>query len=136
MAEVFDIELSTAGMPINALIASMCRSTRRVTFADRAALYAQGEPAITVFVILDGFLKTTCICENATELTIELLKSGDIAGRNSHPPPAIGTRGNGAGNWRCCGTTRARTGAARRHGGQSPFGGLRRRILGQIETIG
>jgi CRP/FNR family transcriptional regulator, cyclic AMP receptor protein len=80
MAGVFDIELSTAGAPINAVIASMCRSARRVTIADRAALYTQGEPANTVFLILDGFVKTTRICEDGTEFTIELLKYGDIAG--------------------------------------------------------
>ncbi|MCI0467680.1 MAG: Crp/Fnr family transcriptional regulator, partial [Beijerinckiaceae bacterium] len=44
------------------------------------ALYAQGEPANTIFLILDGFVKTTRICENGTEITIELLKCGDIAG--------------------------------------------------------
>ena len=44
MTGVFDNELSTAGVPIE-LIASMCRSARRVRLADRAALYAQGEPA-------------------------------------------------------------------------------------------
>jgi hypothetical protein len=33
MTGVFDIELSTAGVPIDALIASMCRSARRVTLA-------------------------------------------------------------------------------------------------------
>jgi CRP/FNR family cyclic AMP-dependent transcriptional regulator len=43
-------------------------------------LCAQGEPANTVFLILDGFVKTSRICEDGTELTIELLKYGDIAG--------------------------------------------------------
>ncbi len=38
MAGVFDIELSTAGVPINALIASMCRSAQRVTLADKPIL--------------------------------------------------------------------------------------------------
>jgi|GEM_PF-732636 len=80
MAGVFDIELSTAGVPIDALIASMCRSARRVRLADRAALYAQGEPANALFLILDGFVKTSRICEDGTEITIELLKYGDIAG--------------------------------------------------------
>jgi len=80
MAGVFDIELSTAGVPIDALIASMCRSARRVRFADGAALYAQGEPAHRLFLILDGFVKTSRICEDGTEITIELLKYGDIAG--------------------------------------------------------
>src|SRR5262249_11724473 len=80
MGGVFDIELSTADVPINALIASMCRSAQRVTLVDRAALYSQGEPANTVFLILDGFVKTTRICEDGTEFTIELLKYGDIAG--------------------------------------------------------
>ena len=136
MAGVFDTEVSTAGVPISALIASMCRSAQRVTLADRTALYAQGEPANTLFLILDGFVKTSRICEEGTEITIELLKYGDIAGAIPHPPTAIGTRGNGAGNWRCCGATRARTRTARCHGSQSPFGGLRRRILGQIKTIG
>jgi CRP/FNR family transcriptional regulator, cyclic AMP receptor protein len=80
MAGVFDIELSTAGVPIDALIASMCRSARRARLADRAALYAQGEPANALFLILDGFVKTSRICEDGTEITIELLKYGDIAG--------------------------------------------------------
>ena len=79
-AGVFDIELSTAGVPIDALIASMCRSAQRVKLADRAALYAQGEPANRLFLILDGFVKTSRICEDGTEITIELLKYGDIAG--------------------------------------------------------
>jgi CRP/FNR family transcriptional regulator, cyclic AMP receptor protein len=80
MAGVFDIELSAASVPIDALIASMCRSARRVTLADRAGLYAQGESANTLFLILDGFVKTSRICEDGTEITIELLKHGDIAG--------------------------------------------------------
>lgn len=80
MAGVFDIELSTAGVPIDALIASMCRSARGVKLADRAALYAQGEPAHRLFLILNGFVKTSRICEDGTEITIELLKYGDIAG--------------------------------------------------------
>ena len=80
MAGAFDIELSTAGVPIDALIASMCKSARRVRLADRAALYAQGEPANALFLILDGFVKTSRICEDGTEITIELLKYGDIAG--------------------------------------------------------
>src|ERR1700730_7489189 len=80
MAGVIDIELSTAGVPIDALIASMCRSAQRVRRADRAALYAQGEPAHRLFLILDGFVKTSRICEDGTEITIELLKYGDIAG--------------------------------------------------------
>jgi CRP/FNR family transcriptional regulator, cyclic AMP receptor protein len=80
MAGVFDIELSTASVPIDALIASMCRSARRVTLADRAGLYAQGESANAQFLILDGFVKTSSICEDGKEITIELLKHGDIAG--------------------------------------------------------
>jgi CRP/FNR family transcriptional regulator, cyclic AMP receptor protein len=80
MAGVFDIELSTAGVPIDALIASMCRSARGVRLADSAALYAQGEPAHRLFLILGGFVKTSRICEDGTEITIELLKYGDIAG--------------------------------------------------------
>ena len=136
MTGVFDNELSTAGVPIDALIASMCRSARRVRLADRAALYAQGEPANALFLILDGFVKTSRICEDGTEITIELLKYGDIAGAIPNRQLPSETRGNGASNWRCCGTTRARARTARRHGSQSPFGGLRRRILGQIETIG
>jgi CRP-like cAMP-binding protein len=70
MGGVFDIELSTTDVPINALMASMCRSARRVRLADRAALYAQGEPAHTLFLILDGFVKTSRICEDGTEITI------------------------------------------------------------------
>jgi CRP/FNR family transcriptional regulator, cyclic AMP receptor protein len=62
------------------LIASMCRSARRVRLADRAVLYAQGEPANALFLILDGFVKSSRICEDGTEITIELLKYGDIAG--------------------------------------------------------
>ncbi len=58
----------------------MCRSARCITLRDRVALYAQGEPANTIFLILDGFVKTARICENGTEVTIELLKCGDIAG--------------------------------------------------------
>jgi CRP-like cAMP-binding protein len=80
MAGGFDIKLSTAGVPIDALIASMCRSARGVRLADRADLYAQGEPAHRLFLILDGFVKTSRICEDGTEITIELLKYGDIAG--------------------------------------------------------
>ena len=80
MAGVFDTEVRAAGVPISALIASMCRSAQRVTLADRTALYAQGEPANTLFLILDGFVKTSRICEEGTEITIELLKYGDIAG--------------------------------------------------------
>jgi CRP/FNR family cyclic AMP-dependent transcriptional regulator len=80
MAGVFDIELSTAGVPVNALIASMCRSAQHVTLADKTALYAQGEPAHRLFLIMDGFVKTSRLCEDGTEITIELLKYGDIAG--------------------------------------------------------
>jgi CRP-like cAMP-binding protein len=74
MAGAFDIEPSTAGGPIDALIASMCRSARRVSLADRAVLYAQGEPANALFLILNGFVKTSRICEDGTEITIERLK--------------------------------------------------------------
>jgi CRP-like cAMP-binding protein len=70
----------TTDVPINVLIASMCRSAQHVTLADRATLYAQGEPANRLFLILDGFVKTSRICEDGTEITIELLKYGDIAG--------------------------------------------------------
>ena len=80
MAGVFDTEVSTARVPISALIASMCRSAQRVTLADRTALYGQGEPANRLFLILDGFVKTSRICEEGTQITIELLKYGDIAG--------------------------------------------------------
>src|ERR1700730_14930820 len=99
MAGAFDIELSTTGVPIDALIASMCRSARGVRLADRAALYAQGEPANALFLILDGFVKTSRLCEDGTEITIELLKYGDIAGaipscqlpsEHAHAQPAIG----------------------------------------------
>jgi CRP-like cAMP-binding protein len=67
MTGVFDNELST-GVPIE-LIASMCRSARRVRLADRAVLYAQGEPANALFLILDGFVKSSRICEDGTEIT-------------------------------------------------------------------
>src|SRR5437660_11527425 len=80
MAGVFDIELSTADGPIDALIASMCRSARCVRLAHKAALYAQGELANRLLLILDGFVKTSRICEDGTEITIELLKYDDIAG--------------------------------------------------------
>jgi CRP/FNR family cyclic AMP-dependent transcriptional regulator len=39
-----------------------------------------GEPAHTLFLILNGFVKTSRLCEDGTEITIELLKYGDIAG--------------------------------------------------------
>lgn len=80
MAGVFDIALNTGGVPINETIALMCSSTRCLRLADRTALYVQGEPAATLFFILDGFVKTSRICEEGTEITIELLKHGDIAG--------------------------------------------------------
>ena len=66
MAGVFDNERCTACVPIDALIASMCRSARGVRLADRATLYAQGEPAHRLFLILDGFVKTSRICEDGT----------------------------------------------------------------------
>ena len=58
----------------------MCRSAQHVTLADKTTLYAQGEPAHRLFLILDGFVKTSRLCEDGTEITIELLKYGDIAG--------------------------------------------------------
>jgi hypothetical protein len=54
MAGVFDNERCTVCVPIDALIASMCRSARGVRLADRATLYAQGEPAHRLFLIMDG----------------------------------------------------------------------------------
>lgn len=85
---VLDTGLGTGGVPVSTLIASMCKSARRVTLADRATLYAQGEPANMLFLILEGFVKTSCICEDGMEVTVELLKSGDIAGTipNSRQP--------------------------------------------------
>jgi CRP/FNR family transcriptional regulator, cyclic AMP receptor protein len=72
---------------ISTLVESLCRSASRVAVADKATLYTQGEPASGLFLILDGFVKTSHICEDGTEITINLLKSGEIAGVFSEPSP-------------------------------------------------
>ncbi len=81
MIGVPNVDLSAADeIAISVLIESGCRSASRVAVADKATLYAQGEPASAAFLILDGFVKTSHICEDGTEVTIELLKCGAIAG--------------------------------------------------------
>ncbi len=71
--------------PISILVESTCWSASHVAVADKAALYAQGEPATALFLILDGFVKTSHICEDGTEITMDLLKRGEIAGEFSNP---------------------------------------------------
>lgn len=71
--------------PISILVESTCRSTSFVAVADKTTLYAQGEPANALFLILDGFVKTSHICEDGTEITMDLLKCGEIAGEFSNP---------------------------------------------------
>jgi CRP/FNR family transcriptional regulator, cyclic AMP receptor protein len=66
--------------PISLLVESLCGSASRVAVADKVTLYTQGEPANALFLILDGFVKTSHICEDGTEITMNLLKSGEIAG--------------------------------------------------------
>jgi len=61
MAGVFDTEVSTAGVPISALIASMCRSAQRVTLADRTALYTRD---------------MICVNDSALSLLAESLDTG------------------------------------------------------------
>jgi CRP/FNR family cyclic AMP-dependent transcriptional regulator len=81
-----DVESSAVDeKTISVLIESSCRSASRVAVADKATLYAQGEPASALFLILDGFVKTSHICEDGTEITMELLKCGEIAGVFSVP---------------------------------------------------
>ena len=81
-----DIESSTLDeKAISILIESTCRSASRVAVADKATFYAQGEPAGALFLILDGIVKTSHICEDGTEITVELLKCGEIAGEFSNP---------------------------------------------------
>ena len=53
---------------ISVLIESSCRSALRVAVSDKATLYAQGEPASALFLVLDGFVKTSHICEDGTEI--------------------------------------------------------------------
>ncbi|MGQ0444183.1 MAG: Crp/Fnr family transcriptional regulator [Beijerinckiaceae bacterium] len=86
MIGVPDIEsIAVDEKTICILIKSSCRSASRIAVADRATLYAQGEPANALFLILDGFVKTSHICEDGTEITMELLKCGEIAGVFSDP---------------------------------------------------
>jgi CRP/FNR family cyclic AMP-dependent transcriptional regulator len=81
-----DIESSTLNQnPISIAVESTCRSASFVAVADKAILYAQGEPANALFLILDGFVKTSHICEDGTEITMDLLKCGEIAGEFSNP---------------------------------------------------
>ena len=81
-----DLESSTVNQkPISILVESTCRSASRVAVADKATLYAQGEPASALFLILNGFVKTSHICEDGTEITMDLLKCGEIAGEFSNP---------------------------------------------------
>jgi CRP/FNR family cyclic AMP-dependent transcriptional regulator len=81
-----DIESSTLNQnPISMSVKSTCRSASFVAVADKAILYAQGEPANALFLILDGFVKTSHICEDGTEITMDLLKCGEIAGEFSNP---------------------------------------------------
>ena len=48
-----DIVSSTVNLkPISILVKSTCRSASRVAVADKATLYAQGEPASALFLIL------------------------------------------------------------------------------------
>jgi CRP-like cAMP-binding protein len=54
--------------PISLLVESLCGSASRVAVADKVTLYTQGEPANALFLILDGFVKTSHICEDGTEL--------------------------------------------------------------------
>jgi CRP/FNR family transcriptional regulator, cyclic AMP receptor protein len=71
--------------PVSALIEARCSSVSRVTLADKAALYAQGEPAAALFVVMDGFVKTSHLCEDGTEIAMDLLKRDDIAGAFPDP---------------------------------------------------
>ena len=81
-----DVKSSTVDeKPISILVELTCKSASRVAVADKATLYAQGEPASTLFLILDGFVKTSHICEDGTEITLDLLKCGEIAGEFSYP---------------------------------------------------
>jgi hypothetical protein len=86
MIGVPDVESSAVDeKTISVLIESSCRSASRVAVADKAILYAQGEPASALFLILDGFVKTSHICEDGTEIIMDLLKCGEIAGEFSNP---------------------------------------------------
>jgi CRP/FNR family transcriptional regulator, cyclic AMP receptor protein len=70
---------------LSTLIEARCPSVSRIAVADKAALYAQGEPAVALFVVIDGFVKTSRLCADGTEIAMDLLKRGDIAG--SFPDP-------------------------------------------------
>jgi len=74
---------------IEALVLSRCRSARQVTLPDKALFYSQGGPATALFLILDGFVKTSRICEEGAEITMALLRRGEIAGEFPNPilPP-------------------------------------------------
>jgi CRP-like cAMP-binding protein len=65
---------------IDALVLSACKSAKRIEIADKGLLYTQGEPAIAVFLVLDGFAKVSHVAEDGTEIATDLLKPTDIAG--------------------------------------------------------
>jgi Cyclic nucleotide-binding domain len=117
--------------PISMLVESLCRSASRVAVADKVTLYAQGEPGSALFLIRDGFVKTSHICEDGTEITMNLLKSGEIAGVFSEPSPREYDE-----TARAIGATGAGARPAHRHGSQPAIGDLRCRIPSCIETVG
>src|SRR5258707_815864 len=51
---------------IDGLVLSACKSVRRIEIADKGLLYTQGEPAIAVFLVLDGFAKVSHVAEDGT----------------------------------------------------------------------
>src|SRR5258706_936483 len=77
----FGFQAETSQMPSANIMAieTLCQSACKVQLADKAALYSQGEPSGMLFLILDGFVKTMRLCEDGTQVTLELLKCGDIA---------------------------------------------------------
>jgi CRP-like cAMP-binding protein len=74
------------GTVLDGLILSECKAARWMTLEDKGLLYAQGGPADAVFLILDGFAKISHIAEDGTEITTDLLKPGDMAGRLPQSP--------------------------------------------------
>jgi hypothetical protein len=136
MIGVLDVE-STAveENPISVLVESSCMSASRVAVADKATLYGQGEPASALFLILVGFVKTSHICEDGTEITMDLLKRDEIAGVFSNLQRPLEYE-EGTGNWRCGGTKGAGKRLARRNGSQSALSDLHRRAPGRIKTMG
>lgn len=71
---------------LDSLILSECRTARLLVLDDKGLLFAQGSAADAAFLILDGFAKVSHIAEDGTEITIDLLKPGDIAGTLSQSP--------------------------------------------------